>query len=632
VVHTFTLYQFGAPWHSAAGFSSLVELRPSLVAFSPDGRNLVGVHRDYSLHYLQFWDIETGRQLHRSENHSAFINSVTISADGRYMLTASYDRTARIWDAQTGRQIQVFVGHRDGVQSAVFSMDSKRTLTASTDGTVRSWDTETAREVRRYKHPGPVKRALMISDDKRILAHWETLDSEDRKTYVSLWAVEDGREIKRIRLHRDAFAITPDGQKILTASEPTTLSNAATGEEIRRYGDPEVPGIPADQELSLGRGRLTCARFSPEGRHLLTTSFHKVAQLWDLETGGQIRRFAGHTGPVRIAAFSPDGKRVLTGAGTGADLESTSDDDTARLWDVTSGSEIRRFEGHSGFVHIALFSPDGSRILTASAWPNARLWDVETGKQLPRASESDYQTSFPGATSFSPDGSSMLGAALGSMSENALLWDVDTRRERLQLKGHVGDISTAVFSPDGKHVLTASIDGTVRIWDVRTGEQVRDLPDGASAVVHGVLKISGHVIPLPVAGKYRCPAVKRAQFSGDGKVILTASADNIVRLWETDTGKEIMRLQHRDGGPLNDATLSADAKRVLTKWQSRDFHDRATYVSLWDTETGREIKRFELRPNSDIAIFSPDGKRLLTTTKDTTLWNSKNGRMIKRYK
>ncbi|MEM7530405.1 MAG: NB-ARC domain-containing protein, partial [Pseudomonadota bacterium] len=204
--------------------------------------------------------------------------------------------------------------------------------------------------------------------------------------------------------------------------------------------------------------------------------------------GAESIRFEGHGGWVTSAVFSPDGTRVLT----------ASLDRTARLWDVETGMEVRPFEGHGAGVWSAVFSPDGTRVLTASWDDTARLWDVETGTEIrPFEGHGDWVRS----AVFSPDGTLVLTA---SDDRTARLWEVETGTEIRPFDGHGAGVLSAVFSPDGTRVLTASRDGTARLWDVETGTELRPFEGHGAGVLSAV-------------------------FSPDGTRVLTASRDGTAR-------------------------------------------------------------------------------------------------------
>ena len=148
-------------------------------------------------------------------------------------------------------------------------------------------------------------------------------------------------------------------------------------------------------------GAVFSAAFSPDGKRIVTASGDKTARLWDAATGKQIGApLVGHEDAVCSAAFSPDGKRIVT----------ASLDKTARLWDAATGKQIGApLVGHEGAVLSAAFSPDGKRIVTASVDKTARLWDAETGEQIgaPLVGHEDAVTS----AAFSPDGKRIVTAS-----------------------------------------------------------------------------------------------------------------------------------------------------------------------------------------------------------------------------
>ena len=144
-----------------------------------------------------------------------------------------------------------------------------------------------------------------------------------------------------------------------------------------------------DRVLQGHSAAVRSAAFSPDGRRIVTASDDRTARVWDVQTGEEIAALREHTAPVRSAVFSPDGLRVVStqmaqrsGDVTSDNNTVTSNDSIALLWDALSGRVIRRFEGHGAQVYDATFSPDGKRIVTASADNTARIWDAATGATI----------------------------------------------------------------------------------------------------------------------------------------------------------------------------------------------------------------------------------------------------------
>jgi WD40 repeat protein len=320
--------------------------------------------------------------------------------------------------------------------------------------------------------------------------------------------------------------------------------------------------------------KVNSASFSPDSQQVVTVSSDGTARLWDLESG-DLTVLKGHKSGVNSASFSPDSRQVVT----------ASDDGTARVWDVQTGAS-KVLKGHQRKVSSASFSPDGQQVLTISA-STARVWDMKMGSSDVLEGHYDFILS----ASFSPDGQQV---ATSSLDGTARLWDLKTAVSQTFEEGHQDGILSTSFSPDGRQIVVASSDGTVRVWNTR------DTKTGASQVFEG-----------------HQAGVNTASFSPDGRQVVTSSFDGTARLWDLKTGTAKVLEGHQDW--VRSASFSPDGAQVLTT--SDDG-----MVRVWNVQTGSSTLEGHQREVIS-ASFSPDGQQVVTASEDFTvrLWNVKTG-------
>ena len=551
-------------WDASSGtlVSSLAGAGSRSLSFSEDGMRVAVPYDDHS---TKIWDVKTGKLLAVIVGDA---NRAVFSPDGSQLVTVNTDHTARVWDARTGKLLVSLDGHAAAVVSAAYSSDGERVVTASNDRTAKIWDARSGKLLTSLDgHAGEVESAAFSSDGTRVVTA-----STDHTARV--WDARTGRLLATFEGHRDVVmraTFSHDGSLVLTESpdRQVKLWNATSSKLRISFGD-GVNGTPA-------------GAISRDGASIVTTASH-TARVWDAHSGKLIASLGGHHDNILSAAFDHAGLRVVT----------ASADHTAKIWDAKTGALLRSLD-HPDAVRTAVFSPDGTRVVTTPrstkrgrASPDAavRLWNASTGELIatlrsPRGSDDDDDPDEEDVFSaaFSTDGTRVVTAT----ADGGRIWNADDGKLIATLEDRGDEELTAELSHDGEHVVTASL-RSAKVWDARTGKLVASL--------------DGHT-----------EDVRAASFSPDGTRVVTASDDHTAKLWDAQTGKLLASFDgHTD--QVFDAVFSPDGARVVTA--SRDHT-----AKIWDAQTGKLLSSLEgsTSPIGEVA-FTSDGASIAAMSTD----------------
>jgi WD40 repeat protein/serine/threonine protein kinase len=535
--------------------------------------------------------------------HKGEVRDAVFSRDGKYLATASGDKTARVWEAATGKPVGDPLQHEGTVWTVAFSPTAETILTASADKTARLWHSLTGKLIARLTHQGEVRFAAFSPDGKTIL-------TTSRDQTARLWDVGNCKELYRLKGFQGVIssgAFSPDGKTVV-------MGDIAGTARIWEVATGKLLGITLEHSHDV-----YAVAFSPDGTRIVTGSFDGTSRLWDAATGKALGP------PLKLAArkvaFSPDGKCFVT-----ADT-----DGTARVWDATQSKPIGKALQHVAAIYALSISPDSQIIATGSWDGTARLWEAATGQLV------DAPFPHPGsvqALAFSPDGHEILTGC----DDGARLWRFHSCTETRLKEGstsalatgrgpdllllHRKPVSEVIVSSDGKTMVTVSGDsesGEVRLWDTDDIKVRSSLTQQAK--------------------------VQSVAFSPDSKTLLTAGDGAPAVLWNVATGKEIRKLPY--SGSVQSVAFSSDGKiaascadRVVRFWDAATFKEIGTRVKnrwrkarlafspngkvlflvedsagmLYDTETGELIGGPLMNEGSWVydGAFSPDGKTLIT--------------------
>lgn len=633
------------------------------LAFSPDGKTLSSGSKDQG---LRFWSVSVADDHQNLDDHKAYVWSAVVSPDGKLVASAGADRVVVVRDFG-GKTLHKLEGHTAAVTALAFSADSSKLVSVGGDKVVRVWDLKDGKQLKELKgHTAPIMAVTVGGPNGKYI-----LSGGIDKTAL-LWDMTSDQPLVTLPAGKSAVSavsIRPDGQL-------AALGGADGSVRIVILADKMTKEAYAFQPHTSGVGALA---FNPDGSRLATCGGDGAVKVWTMFPDGPPQAtppgnappslplfadFKGHTKPVSSVAFSADGRLMVTGGG----------DMVVRVWDVGANrTEIRALRGHTDWVSSVAFTPNGRLVVSASVDKTVKIWELNTDETAKPVGHTRRLNTI----AVSGDG---RWVASGSEDKTIKVWDALAGTEAFTLDvstgGHDGEITSLAFSPDGKRLVSGGDDKKLIIWDTATRKPVTTLNTeqrmpfilysvkGDRFVAWQNTKVgdneTNNVKTYDADGKpLRTMDLNRAvmcmTFSVDGETAALGFSDGSVQVWGLEKNERVGGDWPAFDKGLSDLGISPDKKKlaaidengtvkiydiakkeVVKKFDalkpsellglvvSPDGARFATFsasgeVKLWKFDTGEEVRGWALPTPVRNAVFSADGKKLITANGDTTI-------------
>ena len=600
--------------------------RITQVAFSPDQKHVLTASLDGT---TRLWPVNGYGDPIMLNRHAKAVTDAVFNSDGKLVATTSEDRTAQVWSVSSGQSVKVFP-HDETVQTAQFTFDNHWLVTVS-QGKATFWELDgTAAAVIALPENLTVKTLWL--DDKRV-GGW--IAAED----ASVWSFELSEHgqlaikpvLKRpTRFDTEFPPVTVD--KVTFSKQGSLVAFIYGKQALINHID-----TPTEPVSLVHDDRVNSANFNHDGSYVVTASADGKARVWEVDTGKPISVFdskvrfwlqdLGGKSPesqeetslsVSAAMFTHDGSQVLT----------FSDDGIVRLWDTSNTRKPSELRGHLG-AEVAAFSRNDTQLVIGADDGTARVWWVTPPTEPLLLS---HPKPIYGA-SFSHDGKRVITASSDGI---ARVWQLDEPGKKIELNAGGGSVKGAILNRTASKAVSAHDDGSIRFWDIARADKpvlvgkheqsangVLFSPDETKLLTWSkdgsvrLWPVDGPGAPIILDGK--AGDVWHAEFSPDGRLLLATYDDGTARIWNTDGSGNFTLLGGKEGHTetVFKGSFSPDGTQVLTV--SQDGTAR-----IWQSNgAGRPIVLAGANPGQEWlenCAFSPTGETVVTTSSAGRVW------------
>ena len=554
------------------------------LAFSHDGTLLAsGGYRD-----IKIWQRPRDVRLASFDTAAADgVQTIAVSADGKWLATAAADNSIKLWDLSTGQPDRALAGHTAAVTALRFSPDGAKLFSGSADKSIRVWQVADGAPAGRIDTPQPVQSLALVGAGERLA-------SGGGDNAIRIWTTPTAaaRSLAGLTGAATALALSPDKKllAVATAEGPIQIFDLASGQIAKT--------------LAGHAGAVPSLRFQANGARLVSGGADKTVRVWDVATAQPVVKIEGGAMPIEAVAIHPGGNQVASGAADGAIalwkvdapaqpermiaghtgrisgliynndgglLFTASADGTLRAFQTGDGAQ--RYAAQAGGpVHALAISADGNWLATGGEDKTVRVFNAGNGSPAPKPQFTGFTAPVKGVT-FSADGQLVIGGGTESIAFNLMSGEaVQSFAEQ------TGVVGLASAGEKGELVVGASTDKSLRVWPILA---VRQIP--------------GH--SQPVTALANMPTAPNQLLSG--------SADGTVRLWNVDNGQQMQQLNH--GAPVSSVAVRPDGQRLAAAGASN-------IVRLWNGQNFQQVA--ELKGDYRLQFQAAELERIVAARKN----------------